>query len=332
MTKKLLLAAFTLLFISFSQAKKVKFAVDMGTYTISPFGIHVMGDFQVAAGYSLNFDPATVQMQQVGATSVYTVIVTLPAFQKYEYKFVNGDQSYEVEFVPEVARVGYSFNDNRFMYVDSLMNDTTYVGAVLFGANAPQGKIATRYVVDMADNFPPNSTGVHLSATYQLNNPATHKMVNLDMWKYEIIGYTNTGVQTYKFYNGNLAANTETVPAGCASIGNRTVSVVRDSILVKVCFSSCGNCINTGLSKNNIEPSSLILFPNPAHDFVTIKNPGIAEKIIVVDISGKKVDEIDISNTKAESIELNLEKYSKGIYQLYLKNGSKYYHSKLIVQ
>lgn len=333
MFKKLILLAIILFSAQSAFSKKVKFAVDMGTYTISPFGIHVLGDFQVAAGFPSNFDPGSTTMTQVGATSIYTVLVTLPAFQKYEFKFVNGDQTYEVEFVPDHARVGYGFNDNRWIYVDSLQNDTTYLGAIKFNGNSPAGKTLLRYVVDMQNAGVIPANGVHVASTFQGNNPATTRLVNLDGTKYEIIGYMNTGVQTFKYYNGNSAITTESVPVECATAGSRTHNLTADTILTTVCFSGCAAC-PVGVNENKIEYSSLKLFPNPSSDFVKIENPNAsgAEKIILVDISGKKIDEIDLEDSSGKTIELDLKKYSKGIYQVYLKSGSTFYHSKLLIR
>jgi len=333
MYKKIILSLLFLTAVNTSFAKKVKFAVDMATHTISPLGIHVMGDFQTAAGYSLNFDPGSITMNQQGATTIYTVIVNLPAFQKYEFKFVNGDQTYEVEFVPDHARVGYNFNDNRWMYVDSLQNDTSFLGAIKFGANAPAGKTLIRYIVDMQNAGAISPSGVHVGSTFQGNNPATHKLVNLDGTKYEIIAYTTTGVQSFKYYNGNNAGTSETVPANCATTGLRTHNLVSDTILIPVCFSACSAC-PVGINENKIEYSSLKLFPNPSAEYVRIENPDSngAENIILVDISGKIADEINVENNKTSSIDLDLKKYSKGVYQVYLKNKNTYRHSKLIIQ
>lgn len=335
MNKKLILSLFALLFIGSVSAKKVKFAVDMGTYTINPTGIHVMGDFQVAAGYSLNFDPATVQMTNIPSTTIYTVIVTIPAFQKYEFKFVNGNQSYEVEFVPEKARVGYNFNDNRWLYVDSLQNDTSFLGAVKFSENSPAGKTLLRYVVDMANAAPVPTTGVHLGSTYQGNDPAKTRLTNLDGTKWEIIAYLNTGVQSFKYYKSNTGVSTETVPGACATASLRTHNLQADTILPTVCFNSCVVCAAppVGVNENSIEASSLALFPNPASDQVTIsKTFQTAGTLAIVDISGKLVEQINIPEKAENEIKVDLHKYAKGVYQVYLGNKDGYRHAKLIVQ
>ncbi|MBK9284480.1 MAG: T9SS type A sorting domain-containing protein [Sphingobacteriaceae bacterium] len=327
------LILFALFIFGSASAKKVKFAVDMGSYTISPNGIHVMGDFQVAAGYSLNFDPASILMTQVGATTIYTVIVTLPAFQKYEFKFVNGDQSYEVEFVPEKARVGYNFNDNRWMFVDSLQNDTSFLGAVKFSENSPAGKTLLRYVVDMQYATPVPTTGVHLGSTYQGNDPATTRLTNLDGTKYEIIAYLNTGVQSFKYYNGNNAGTTETVPGACATSSLRTHNLQADTILPTVCFSSCTACMAppASISENSIQFSRLKISPNPASDYINIIKPNQnSGTLAIVDISGKLVKEIKIEDELTDSVNIDISDLSNGVYQIYFGSQNQYFHTKLI--
>jgi hypothetical protein len=332
--KKIIFPLLLVLMVQTALGKKVKFAVDMGSYTISPFGIHVLGDFQVAAGYPLNFDPGSIQMMQEGTSSIYTVIVNIPAFQKYEYKFVNGDQTYEVEFVPEQSRVGYNFNDNRWLYVDSLQNDTTFVGAILFDGNAPIGKTLLRYVVDMQNAGPIAPTGVHLGSTFQGFNPQTHKMCNLDGTKYEIIAYLNTGLQQFRFYNGNGGADSETVPISCATSGNRTHSLTADTVLEAVCFSDCIACPPVGLQQKKIEFASLKLFPQPATDFVSIQLPatGSLINLSIVEVSGRIIDEIKAERLLNQVLILDVSKYSKGVYQIYLQSGSEILHSKLLKQ
>ena len=110
-------------------AKKVKFAVDMTGQIINTTGIHISGDFQTIAGFpGGDWASNTTPLTQEGTTDIYSIVVDIPAFAKYEYKFLNGDQFYEAEFVPVESRVGYNFDDNRWIYVDSLADDTSFVG------------------------------------------------------------------------------------------------------------------------------------------------------------------------------------------------------------
>lgn len=335
MRKNLLLIFLFLLGMNVLQAKKIKFAVDMGTYTISTLGIHVMGDFQTIAGYSGgDFNPATTTLTQEGSTTIYSIILNLPAFQKYEFKFVNGDQSYESEFVPDESRVGYNFDDNRWVYLDSLQNDTTYSGAVLFSGNAPAGKTLIRFVVDMQNVATISPIGVHVAGPFQGSNPATTRLYSFGSSIYEIIAYMNTtGVQEYKYYNGNTGANAETVPSTCATSGNRSTNLLGDSTLITVCYDGCAACVPNSIVKNNIRYQSLKLFPNPSKEQVTLQlnniNPG--DKLTLIDISGKIVLEKNIQD-KSTEITLDLSKFKSGIYQMYYSGKDGIQHSKLIIE
>jgi hypothetical protein len=264
MKRLLLLSALTLI-TSLGFAKKVKFAVDMSTFTISPMGIHVMGDFQAAAGYTLgNWQSNTTLMTQVGSTTIYTVVVNIPAFQHYEFKFVNGDQSYEAEFVPYESRVEpFGFNDNRWIYVDSLANDTTYAGAIIFGANAPFGKTLMRFMVDMSNAGTLSPNGVHVAGNFQTSwDPSKIRMHSFGGNIYEIITFTTTGTYEFKYYNGNTLGTTETVPGSCAVNNNRGINLTKDSILPTICFSSCAACV-VGISEVASVFSNVKLYPNP---------------------------------------------------------------------
>jgi hypothetical protein len=327
MKKLILLSAFCL-FIGTLQAKKVKFEVNMGTNTISALGIHVMGDFQTLAGFTGgDFNAATTLCSQEGTTSIYSIVVDLPAFQKYEFKFVNGDQSYEAEFVPEKARVGYNFDDNRWIYVDSLSNDTSSVGAVMFNGTSPAGKTLVRFMVDM-QNASVNANGVHVGGNFQGFDPAKTRLYSFGNNIYEIIAYMNTGSQQFKYYNGKTLANTETVPGSCATSGNRTHNVLADSILVTVCYSDCIACIPNAIKTHVISANSLELYPNPANNKITLKTPANGE-IVMTDISGKIVRAQASSSAETQ---IDITELKKGFYQVYYKTNSFTQHSKLIVE
>ena len=140
------------LFISLAGwSKKVMFQVDMTGVPVNVTGMHITGDFQVAAGFGgNNFDCNVMGMtKNSNDTNLYQLLVDIPAFQKYEFMYVNGDQCYEVEFVPVESRANYNFSDYRWIYIDSLANDTTYLHPVRFAQNAPQGLTLVRFKINM---------------------------------------------------------------------------------------------------------------------------------------------------------------------------------------
>lgn len=276
------------------QAKKVKFAVDLTGTTISPNGVHIIGDFQTAAGFGTNWDPGTTTLVQEGTSSIYSIIVNIPAFQKYEYKFVNGNQTYEAEFVPDESRVDGISNDNRWLYVDSLANDTTFAGAIVFGANAPAGKTLVRYKVDMANAGTVPAQGVHVGTGYQSPafNPATIRMCNLlGDNVYQIINYVNsTGLVAFQFYKGNTAGTAEVVPGTCAVNTRRQINLTKDSVLTAYCFSGCVICSQVGIRENTAGLFSVNTYPNPADKELIIR-PEFQEAyyIQLFDVTGRAV-------------------------------------------
>ena len=285
----------------------------MTGWIISPNGIHITGDFQTIAGFSGgDWQSNTTPMTQVDTTPVYTIIVNIPAFAKYEYKIVNGDQSYEVEFVPVESRVGYLFNDNRWLYVDSLADDTTFVGAILFAGNAPAGLTLVRYLVDM-QNLSVSTSGVHVAGDFQGWDPAQTYLYSFVPGIYEIISYVTTGTYNYKFYNGNTSGTSETVPLACSVNGNREIAVTADTVLEAICFDGCVLCSLTGVEDiQNIAPNTLS--PNPAQisSILTFNDNVTQHHVLIIDITGRIVRSYDIYNDNI--LELKKGNLNTGIY------------------
>ncbi len=306
----------------FATAKKVKFAVDLTGFEVSPNGVHVTGDFQTVAGFpGGDWTPNTTKLIQEGSTSIYSRVVDVPAFQKYEYRFVNGDQFYESEFVPVESRVGYDFNDNRWIYVDSIANDTTYVGAIVFGGNAPAGKYLVRFLVNMqlSPSIPPS--GVHVAGSFQAWNPATIRLYSFGEGVYEIIQYLPAGTYQYKFYNGNTPASTEIVPQACAISNNRQIIVSEDIILGTVCFSRCADCSALGIPDRPTE-LNILISPNPASDYLDVSLPASGVfTIAIYDFTGKEmVRKTELTNP---SNRIDLSNYKSGMYFMIVMQANK---------
>ncbi len=295
-------------------AKKVTFTVNMtGQSPISAFGIHIMGDFQAVAGFGADWTPNTCLMTQDATdTNLYHFTTDIPAFAKYEYKFINGEQSYEVEVVPLQSQVGYNFDDNRWIYIDSLNADTTKLPAVVFSANAPLGLNMIRFLVDMTSS-PYNAAGVHVAGNFQGNDPSTDRLYSFGNNVFEIISYMPLGNYTYKFYNGNTTGDSETVPAGCAVSGERTIPLTKDTVLANVCFSSCATCYPT-LVDNTALHSSVDIFPNPMTSQTAIHfNDGqTLHHVELTDFCGRKV--IKEMNVHGPLLALGHYKLAKGMY------------------
>lgn len=312
-------------------AKKVKFAVDMSGQIISIFGIHVVGDFQEAAGYPLNWDPAATTLTQEGVTSIYSIIVDIPAFNKYEYLFVNGNQTYESEFVPDESRVGYNFIDNRWLYVDSLANDTSFVGAILFGGNAPAGLSLVRFKVDMNNALPVSPNGVHVGDNMNGFNSTNIRLYSFGNNIYEIIHYYQNNSYSFRYFNGNTAITTETISGSCDVFGNRGLAVMKDTVMEAVCFSSCSAC-NLASIKELLNSSAFSVFPNPAKNNITIQSSRLTDNIrsiIIYNVSGQVVKTISDIHSSAYTISnLSLD---EGIYTVKIMNDQTLQYIKLVI-
>ena len=331
--KKALLLNLALLIALTGFAKKVKFAVDMTGQTISANGVHVAGDFQTAAGYAGgDWQSGTTTLTQVGSSSIYSIVVDIPAFHKYEYKFVNGDQFYDVEFVPVESRVGYNFNDNRWLYVDSLGNDTTYVGAIMYSANAPAGLKLIRFKVDLRTESSVNAAGAHVAGSFQGSNPATTRLYSFGDSVYEYIAYVTAGSYTYKYYNGNSAAGSETVPSACATSGDRTINTSVDTVLNRVCFSSCAACLGTGIETAS-NTKAVSIFPNPTNELTTVEfnDNSNTHQVSMLDVSGRTVR--SYNNYTGSSLHIARNELTEGIYFIRITNNeSKIITAKIVIQ
>ena len=314
--KNLLLAAVFLMAGTTAFAKKVQFNVDMTGQTVSTNGLHVTGDFQTAAGYSGgNFDPATTSMVRQGATQIYSVTVSIPAFAAYQYKFVNGDQLYDAEFVPAESRVDPTINDNRWIYADSLGPDTLKIPAIMYGANAPSGLYLLRFKVDLRSNQPTAAIGAHVAGSFQgTANPATVRLYSFSDSVYQYITYVTAGTYSYKYYSGNTAGTSETVPAACATGSNRSIAVSADIVLSAVCFSSCSACNATGVAVLN-NTAGVTVAPNPVQDYtlITFKDQNNSHNLTLTDVSGRTVYNV---TTHATSQRIERNGLPSGIYFL----------------
>lgn len=300
-------------------AKKVKFSVDMTGLTVSPNGVHVTGDFQTLAGYpGGDWASNTTLMTGDTVSNIYWVVVDIPAFRKYEFKFINGDQFYETEFVPVESRVGYNFNDNRWIYIDSLANDTTDIGAIRFSGNAPAGLKLMRFKVDVGEQPGIDPEGVHVFGDMQGWDTTASILYSFGVNVYEVILYGDSmTTYAFRYLNGNTNASSETVPGGCATSGDRTLYLEKDTVLDAVCFSGCVVCVTAGLEETTEE--DFLLYPNPATGNVTIGLPSPQEEyaVYLTDAWGREVRTLRVNSGSAQ-VTVSLEGIGGGMYLVQL--------------
>lgn len=309
-----------------AEAKKVKMTVDMRGQIKNATGIHVFGDFQAAAGFAGGdwIPGSTLMTQELADTNLYSVVFDAPAFHLYMYQFINGDQSYEVEFVPIESRVLYQNIDYRWFYLDSLNSDTTVLAPIRFGRNAPQDKFLLRYRVDMQNiSGGVSSKGVHAADTLNGWNATTQRMYSFDGKVYEYITYTDslpTATMQYIFADGDATADYEVLEAGCGSNGVRSISFSKDSMLPVVCYTACSACVpNAVVAISSKE--AFTISPNPSSGLIRVYAAGEMQLIKVRDLLGRVV--LTQAGNMGTTAVLDLSNLSSGIYwvELIQKNG-----------
>ncbi len=83
---------------------QIRFAVNMSQQEVSDQGVHVMGDFQKAAGYNQNWDPASLQMQDINEDGTYELQLSVRPGD-YQYIYVNGTTQEDAEVPPQECSV-----------------------------------------------------------------------------------------------------------------------------------------------------------------------------------------------------------------------------------
>src|SRR6186997_1724697 len=94
---------------------KLHLAINMTGQAISPEGVHVMGDFQQAAGLSQNWDPASITLKDQNKDGTYEVELIVP-FGSYQYLYVNGNTTEAAEILPvDCTTLGTNGQQNRVL-------------------------------------------------------------------------------------------------------------------------------------------------------------------------------------------------------------------------
>jgi hypothetical protein len=276
-----------------TQARKVMFRVDMTGQTVGANGVHMPGNFK-DVNYDgvfenpnmVNWDAASNALTDPDADNIYTVVLDLAPSLVYEFKFINGNDWPFAENAPAISQVGGG-NSNRWSWVNSTSGtDTLVLPAIRFGQSAPAGMKAIRFRVNMSLVTAVSTNGVHVAGDFQGWDPSKSRMLNyagngaFTGNVYEHIGYAATGATggatEYKFVNDNAWGGAENVPSSCAVSSNRTFGAfTNDSVLNRVCFSSCDDC-----------PSA----PLPVYDVTFRVDLSNACEFDSVDVAGGKIN------------------------------------------
>lgn len=300
----------------FSVNRQVTFSVDLSEQqSISPDGVHLAGSFN-------NWNCSAIPMTTSGNDSVYTTTIELLDNQSHTYRFVNGNDSSGMEFVPAICGVlnaggGY----DREIFVPE---HDTVLDLVCFGQCDTCGVIVTEiyitFRVDMAtDVISPD--GVHIAGSFQGWDPSATLMSPGPNNVYSItLPFDFEEYHEYRFINGITWENAEEVPAACANNDNRYLDVPdHDTILDIICFSDCGPCIVgiQGVASGRFSLDQNI--PNPCLDFSEIGfriNAPAHIKLVVYNAQGIAVYILydGYCETGSHKIMVDTREWRPGIY------------------
>jgi hypothetical protein len=334
MYKKIISITFILIACStFLQAKYVRFAINMkNSGMLNSNDAYMTSTFQDEIGMGGDLTHGYLHLiQSTSDTNIYYATFNVPAFQMFEYQFEMGVAGYDIENIPIESQS--LVNGYRWLYVDSLGNDTLQMPAVFYSGNNTATDTMYRFRVNMS-NETVSINGIHLSSDFQGNNPATTRMYSFGNGIYEYMAWLTPGAMVhFKYYNGNTTANAETVPAACAMGSRRMIgSVSNAQILPVVCFSSCSNC--TPLAITNVALQNTIsLSPNPMNNvsYLTFNDNSPSHSISIIDIFGRVIRQYN--NVQTNTLQINKESMSASCYYLQILNDKNERTSlKLIVE
>jgi hypothetical protein len=321
MFKKLIAAITLVIFLTtITEAKYVRFAVNMkNSGMLISNDAYMSSTFQDEIGLGGDLTHGYLHLiQSTADTNIYYATYNIPAFQMYEYQFELGIAGYDIENIPVESQS--LANGYRWLYVDSISNDTLNMPAVYYSGNNSATDTMFRFKVNMS-NETISANGVHVAGDFQGTNPATSRMYSFGNGIYEYMAWLTPGAMVhYKYYNGNTAANTETVPTGCAMGGNRMIASVNYAqILPTVCFSSCINCYPS--STSSVTKDKLLnLSPNPmmSNTILTFNDGATMHSVSVIDMYGRTVKQYNqiLTNT----IQINKEMMAASCYFLQIIN------------
>lgn len=309
-----------LLFSFLVEAKYVRFAVNMQySGMLNSNDAYMTSTFQNAIGMGGDLTHGFLHLTQSSTdTNLYYAVYNIPAFQMYEYQFELGVAGYSIENIPVESQS--LLNGYRWLYIDSLSNDTLNLPAIYYSGNNSATEIMYRIKVNMAnETVSPN--GVHIAGNFQNNDPASTIMYSFGNGVYEYMAYLTPNTQVeYKFYNGNTLTSTETVPTSCAQGGNRAINNVDSAqILPTVCFGGCVNCAPLSTlspTNNNLHR----LAPNPMinNSTLTFNDNASTHTVAIVDLQGRIVRQYN--NISTNSIQINKDLLASSVYFLNIVN------------
>ena len=226
----------------------VRFRVDMSNEEVSPFGVHVAGNFQ-------GWDPASSLMNDADGDGVWEYIASFNGDSLPEgmlvFKFINGNNwSDQTEYLPNTACAD-DFGNRilELLELNMVLQGNEFTNsAPCFNACAsciPPTLVTFR--VDMTTQETVSENGVHIAGSFQGWDPSANLLSDDDgdgIWETTV--EMEAGETQFKFINGNEwggegegNVDNENVIGVCAEGGNRFLNVGEEPIVYEACYNQC---------------------------------------------------------------------------------------------
>jgi hypothetical protein len=327
-------------FIKFPDPKrKVTFTVDMANRVVSANGVHLAGNLQIAAGFPKDWDPSSILLTKVGATTKYSVTLDLPE-GNYNYKFVNGNdwslagvQLSEQKITTACGTAG----GDRIIDVKGVDFGVDYCFDKCYGCD--EAKVT--FNVDMSLQKTISANGVHIAGDFQGFSPDKTPMTLKSGKVYTVDVVMKKGKYGYKFINGNtwnaggVEFSEQNITAACGiAKGNRIIDVTKDST-VSYCFDYCIACDKVVAVEDLVLQNAWDLFPNPAAESVAVAYNLEAQtslQIRILNNIGQVMTIRSLTDAQKGNTTFELNTLPNGLYFVQVIDGQKQATKRLVVQ
>ena len=216
----------------------VRFRVDMANEEVSPFGVHVAGDFQ-------GWDPAATELTDEDGDMVYETVQSFDAdsMEQIVFKFINGNAWSDPTELIDVACGDDTGNrvlplDATDILLSANVSGSPYCFSSCQSCVAP---LAVTFNIDMSVVASVSENGVHLAGSFQGWDPAGTPMMDNGDGTWSVTVEMEPGTYEFKVINSNdWDGNEENMEGtGCNAGGNRIASFDADNSTYTACFNTC---------------------------------------------------------------------------------------------
>jgi hypothetical protein len=196
---------------------------------------------------------------------------------------------------------------------------------------APNPNVTFR--VNMSNYPEVIATGVYVNGTFNGFCGNCNPMTNIGGNIWEVVLPLPVGPIQYIF-TVDTWTDQEVLTAGGTcndpvvdEFENRYLNVTADAVLPSVCFESCEECLNIGLSE--MVSGEVLLMPNPAKSTIQLTSTENMKKIEIIDAQGKSVKTVNCNTTE---MNISLDGLNAGFYTVAIGSDKGTITRKLIIE